>query len=678
MSLLACPMRALATASALTALLALGCQKHGDKAGDAEAGDAHGGEHSEHDASTSDRVPALQAPAAGIQPAFMDGAIASGSCELALAQDLLHSLPLGPAEARDFAELGEVIGADPRVDDLLAHFAIPADARLSISIRPVLAHLPTLRERATSKELGFDAGARPDPDPKPSAARPQSWTQLDTPPPEDPALAEPPSPEQQAVMRQLGTLGLHVRAHLPTTDPARLEPLFAGLRQAFSRVPSKAPGHPSVCAALAQTHGPLRLCGSQGEGTLIARDVEGGVRFDLYLTFASERMPESAEYLAALESVSSTPRASADPEAAALRGDCNALIHAPAMVETMRAKQLASQLSRWIAAGPSAGERYAKADAALASLHDTSRLFEGAKLELRVDDGQTFAELAWLPARSAPASAAELFTLAEIDADVPSAAALCEGALVCGRSRGLPARHRFIPLTTGVYADPETLFDTLERYDDESTLILLLETWPNALGTLGLLPGQLAEPPESFFIENALGVADRALGFGVSVRSLQETRGSLTGDWVGYVRSSAVDLNALSGFLQLIDVRLSPAQIPDVPGRVETTVLPNRDVAGNYYAIFDPQADTGSWGWAMLADSDDRVRWLSGLPRDDGATPLAYVEIPDLWRLLSVSENFREEFGFAQRWLSQRWIRAQLSSSGAALGPSLRVALGKL
>ncbi|MCA9687131.1 MAG: hypothetical protein KC457_33540, partial [Myxococcales bacterium] len=278
------------------------------------------------------------------------------------------------------------------------------------------------------------------------------------------------------------------------------------------------------------------------------------------------------------------------------------------------------------------------------------------------------------PAKSRPG---RFFDLAEIDADVPTIAGLCDGAMVCGRSRGFPARQQFRPLATGLYANPDELGEALDRNDEEGALILLLETWPNALGTMALLPGNTFQPPESMMIDNALTMMDRVLSFGFSVRSLNETgRGNFTGDWVGYARSNATDLRALTGLMQMAEVRLTPANIEGVAGRVETTVLPDRDVAGSYYAIYDPVASTGEWGWAVLADGDDRLRWLAGLEHDDGSAPLIYLEIADLWRLFSVAREFREEFGFAQSWMSRRWVRAQVSATAA--GPRVRMAMGKL
>jgi hypothetical protein len=206
--------------------------------------------------------------------------------------------------------------------------------------------------------------------------------------------------------------------------------------------------------------------------------------------------------------------------------------------------------------------------------------------------------------------------------------------------------------------------------------VLLLETWPNAIGTVALLPGTAVSPPESFVVQNVMDIGSRVLGLGFSVRSLRMNHGSVTGDWVAYARVSAGDLTAARGFLQMAELRMAPVTIPEVEGRVEFTPLPDDDLPGNYYAVYDPHAGTGDWGWAVLADGDDRVRWLAGREHDDGAVPLVYLEFGDLWRLVSADDGGARELGFAQSWLSGRWIRGQvgLTNDGA---PELRVAMGK-
>ena len=62
---------------------------------------------------------------------------------------------------------------------------------------------------------------------------------------------------------------------------------------------------------------------------------------------------------------------------------------------------------------------------------------------------------------------------------------------------------------------------------------------------------------------------------------------------------------------------------------------------------------------------------------DDGAAPVIYGEIGDLWRLVASFSEGREELDFAQSWLSRRWVRGQLGIDDRG-APQVRWAMGKL
>ena len=89
--------------------------------------------------------------------------------------------------------------------------------------------------------------------------------------------------------------------------------------------------------------------------------------------------------------------------------------------------------------------------------------------------------------------------------------------------------------------------------------------------------------------------------------------------------------------------------------------------------VDDPAASTGRWGWAMIADRPERVAWLYGLARDDGASPIVYAEIPRLWELVAKLPDAGPQLGYAQPWLATRSLRAQLDIADGA--PELRVLL---
>lgn len=661
-----------------TLLSTSGCQRHGSdegQAGEGRGSDGDGGSASAPD----DRIPTLDAPAVGLAPGYVDGAVIYASWRAGVMQDLLRSLPVSPREAKDIAEIGAVLGVDPRLDGMLAHLGIDPNARISMSIRPVNNWAAEVRGALESQSAALteliDSDRRVIHEVEPPTS-PPDWTPPNSPPSiEPPSIApvEPPSipaalsSAARELDRKSRSLGVHVRLHVPSLAPHKLDTLIASIAQEFERE-----RWATTCAAL----GPTRACGGGSDNVVVVRDVAGGVQLDMLLTFLSDHEAPDDEFRRALlQEALSLPAATSLPAVASLRGDAVMLVDGPAAITTLRASAVARQLAD-LRDDEHSSDRAREREAAIRSLHETERMFQGVTLELTWSGDDVLALGRWLPTEYGQAHMAEVFELTEIDADVPSIAALCDGALICGRSRGVPERRRFGQIATGIYSQPERLADLLDDHDDEAAIVLLLESWPNAIGTTALLPGTVVDPPESFIVQNVIDIGSRVLGLGFSVRSLRATNRSITGDWVAYARMSAGDLTAVRGFLQMAEAQLAPASIPDVDGRIEFTQLPDDELPGNYYALYDPHAVTGDWGWAVLADGDDRLRWLAGREHDDGSAPLVYLEVGDLWRLVSAFDDGAQELGFAQSWLSGRFIRGQvgLTNDGA---PELRVAMGK-
>lgn len=654
------------------------CQSHGSDEGRGAEGQA-----SDHDGGSAraqdDRIPTLDAPAVGLAPGYVEGALLYASWRAGVMQELLRSVPISPSDARDVAQLGAALGVDPRLDGMLAHLGIDPNARISMSIRPVNNWAAEVRGALDSQSLalseltgsGADRVIRDEqPATSPSIVPPDpvppDWTPPEQPPP--PPSPPPLSSAARELERKARSLGVHVRLHVPSVAPHKLDTLIANLARERERE-----RWATTCAAL----GPTRACGGEGDNVVVVRDVAGGVQLDMLLTFLSDHEAPDDEFRRALiQEALRLPAASSLPAVASLRGDAVLLIDGPAAVAALRASAVARQIAH-LREGFDSSVRQREREAAIRSLHETERMFQGVTLEVSTSGDTLLALGRWLPTEFGRQHMAEVFELTKIDADVPSIAALCDGALICGRSRGVPDRRRFTQLATGVYSQPTQLAELLDDHEEDATAVLLLESWPNAIGTTALLPGTLVDPPESFIVQNVIDVGSRVLGLGFSVRSLRMTHRSLTGDWVAYARMSAGDLTAIRGFLQMAEARMAPISIPEVDGRVEFTPLPDDELPGNYYAVYDPHAVTGDWGWAVLADGDDRVRWLAGREHDDGSVPLVYLEIGDLWRLISAFDDGARELGFAQSWLSGRWIRGQvaLTHDGA---PELRVAMGKL
>lgn len=654
------------------------CQSHGTDEGQAAEGQGSGSDGGSAPA-PDDRIPVANAPAVGLAPGYVEGAMVYANWRAGVMQELLRSLPVAPDEAKNIAEFGAVLGVDPRLDGMLGYLGIDPNARISMSVRPVTNWAAEVRSAVDTQgpvlnELMANGLPRLSPDERqqdnpvivPPDPLPPDWT----PPPLPPEQLLPPSlsPAARELDRKARSLGVHVRLHVPSVAPHKLDTFIASVAHEFTRE-----RWATTCASL----GPTRACGGESDSIVVVRDVAGGVQLDMLLTFLrGDDAPDDEFRRALIQEALSLPAATSLPAVAALRGDAVLLVDAPAFVSSLRASAVARQVVN-LREGFDSSQRDRERDAAIRSLHETERMFQGVTLEVSMSGNDVLALGRWLPTEFGRQHMAEVFELTKIDADVPSIAALCDGALLCGRSRGVPDRSRFASLATGVYSQPKQLADLLDAHDEDGMAVLLLESWPNALGTTAMLPGTLVEPPESFIVQNVIDIGSRVLGLGFSVRSLRATNRSVTGDWVAYARMSAGDLTAMRGFLQMADAPLAPATIPEVEGRVEFTQLPDDDLPGSYYAVYDPHAVTGDWGWAVLADGDDRVRWLVGREHDDGSAPLVYLEIGDLWRLVTAFDDGARELGFAQSWLSGRWVRGQVSLTNDG-APELRMAMGKL
>ncbi|HLT37226.1 MAG TPA: hypothetical protein VK034_13120 [Enhygromyxa sp.] len=283
------------------------------------------------------------------------------------------------------------------------------------------------------------------------------------------------------------------------------------------------------------------------------------------------------------------------------------------------------------------GPRASEAIGADPRLRDAERLFAGMTVELTVAVDRLLARARWLPTDAGRERLPAMFELDPVDADVPTVAALCEGALICGRSRGLPARDRFAALATGRYADRDAILDMLDR--PEAALVLLLETWPNAIA------GLLQPPAGDVVLQNAAELGARVLGFGFAIRSER----ALDEHWIGYARMSGADLDSI---------------------RLLVEMTGHQPPIGRFHGLFDPG---NAWGFAVVTDDEQQLAWLAGLPHDDGAVPLLYLEIPDLTQLVEIKP---ELLGFSDHGNPPAGgVRAQLMLA-ADRSPELHLALG--
>jgi len=635
-----------------------GCSGHGkgDDAGKGK-GQREAGELSGEGPSApaaNDRIAPPKGEAIGSQPGYVDGAIVHASVELGALHGLLRTLPFGAGARRDLDELATLV-PDPLGEDLLARLGLAADARLSLSLRPITTWEDELAPLVHAPSPELDALR---------AWRSAPMLDVDG----EPLKIEPPSPAVTVLDRKIKSLGFHLRVDLPVASPAKLRPLLARVGAGLSDDGRWR----ETCEAL----GPVLACGGPSDGVVVIREREDGVIFDLCLNFVGDRdKPDGRLRRLEIEQALALGPGPAPADVAALRGDLGIAIDGPGISALVRIFDLAKVLGYDHGDPVDAVAHYDRRMSALAELRadSSARLFAGLTLAATLGPDAFDAELRWRVREGASSQLASVFALSEIDADVPSVAALCEGALICARSRGLPAFDRFAGLATGLFADPDRLTAQIDRHEELARAVLLLETWPNAIASLGRLPKTLSAGPEAYMAQSALDLATRVLGFGVSVRAIDRLDGGLRGDWLAYARASGGDLATLTSYLQLAELRLAPTSIAEVDATVGVAPIPDPALGGNLYSLIEPG---GAWGWVVLADADPRVRWFAGLAHDDGAAPLAYVEVSDLWRVVSSSPDLTRELGHARAWLARRWVRAQVEHGGGG-SPVFRLAMGQ-
>ena len=628
------------------------------------------------------RIPPLATAEIGASPGFLAGGALYRAVRPGQAQRWLQSLPLGPDVVRDLARAGNELGFDPRVDDVAARLGLDPDVAITATLfRPLgdAAPVRALLQRGTTLPpdpfpglTPSDVGPLPrdydrlQPPPIPPPPPPHGVAVVDPPrpieptqplqpiyqPPPPPAIAKPTA-DQGELARLAGTLGTHSRVHLPVKDLALA---LAPLRRLGDK--GRAPELESLCAQL----GPSELCTGSSSDLVLVRGAQGAVAIDFFMFTAGTGAAFDAERATVVKAALGAPIASLAP-LSTLRGDFVAYADAdalPAVHEVLSVAEAAGAL-RWYSEGV---QRYLGEAAALAQLRDTRRLFAGARLELAVEGDTLQATFQWEPRDDqARELMTKLMTRTPAAASVPTISGLCDGSLACLRTAGLPKPAVFDELAVGLYAKPERdVQATLSASGYFGPLMVFLESWPNLIGAAQRWPGQQGGRMETAMLGQALEAVGRIEGMGGSLRSFHVNRGNPGGDFVGYMRMHGQDLTLIRSLAGLAGVRFTPVELPQVTGKVESTRIPDADVPASLYLLTDPGTVRSGdrdieVGWAMVADSNDRVAWIMGLERSAAVAPAFYMEMPDLWQLFTTIDDAQRELNFAQAWLSGRSAR---------------------
>ncbi|PCC74755.1 hypothetical protein SAMN02745121_06065 [Nannocystis exedens] len=661
----------------LAAVLALACGRRGAGSPDDPSDPAMRAIHA--------RMPPLERAAVGQGPGFVEGGFVYMALKPGALQKYLQSLPLDPDTAREVSRAGVDLGFDPRVDDISARLGLDPDAFVTATIaRPITGTMPGVREalqRLGSSPLPnpFPAAAttpadvapwpapRPAPPPEPRAppSPPQPYQDSAPVQPVQP-IAEPwkppppaaPPPDQEAMARGAGSLAFHNRVHLPARDPAALPALLA-------RMVRKE--RPPEIATLCGQIGPSEFCFGDASALLVARKDAAAVVLDLFFFPAGTGAAWDPDRVTAV--TSGLAAAPADlPALSSLRGDFAAYADAAAVPAVAELYEIADAVRdlRWYEPQQLA-ERIARAlgqRAALEQLRETRRLFTGMRLEAAVDPETVQVTMSWEPADAAAADLAEkTFTRPAAGVGVPTLAGLCDGALACWRSSGLPPLAGLGELAIGLYGRDERAFrDAIDSAGDFGAVVILLETWPSALGMLERW-GREQKGMEAGIIRTVLDILGRVEGFGGSLRSLQVGGRSVQTDYVAYTRVQGQDLALFRSLVGLSSMRFSPVTVAGVDAKVEAGAVPDADAPVQVYLVTDPGTlrlgdKDVEFGWIAAADGQDRLKWLlADVERDKDTNPAFYGELPDLWRLIGSFDDGPRDVGFLQSWLTGRGFR---------------------
>lgn len=709
-----------------SAIACVGCNKQDETATDGGGGLGAEGLRKRAPA----RLEAIELDELGDQPGLLaDGAIFV-AVRAGTAQDFLRQIPLPAEIARELAEARRDLGFDVLTDDVLARFSIPPDAIISMTLgRPVgveprktlakgLQHrddrfLETINRVLTegapkplmvepwegSKPIeeavpvvppATPAVPVPVPVEPPPPAKPMRFAPpaepappapvsppIETPPPvvppgESPWIAPPPPPpleplgpaergEIDELLRQGDGMAQHFRVHIPSNDPSTI---FTELRTRVGA--DKARRGEAVCRGLT-----VELCLAGGRDVLVARrDGKAAVLDMLFFSGRSEGHADpEARRRALTEAIGA--RAAELPALAKMAGHASAYLDAPAFVELVAHESVGRALREleWNTSDAAEGirRRFDEAEQ-LRRLLDAPRLFDGVLANAHHERDRTQLQITWPLRDDRDVLALAALAPPPIVVPVPSLAALCDGALACARSRGLPVPQELgTKLGLGIYGDPRQLEDALDAADEAAAVVVLASTWPNALGTLlWHVPLAEARGPEAAIVRGLLDAVARIQGLGVSVRRIDVGRRSLTGEYALYARVPVNDLGLVGTLLAMAEQRMTPTTVDGVEGTIAMLRIPEDDVPAVLMTREDPDTVKNAegkdvrYGWLALVDGTDRLKWLLEQPTDDGEEPYFHGEIPDLWRLVATVPDAVDELGFARTWATERALGASL------------------
>jgi hypothetical protein len=690
----------------IAALLACsGCTKDGagDSAGNASGGNASagasgggsGGEPTPIDRGF-DRVVREELTAIGRQPGFIADGLVYAAIRPIASVAWLRKIPLPADASRDLAELSRETGVDWRAEDLQRRFALAPDAVISMTLfRPMTTGAREVRgelarggtvlqamTRVLPEITGNGVGTIDKPPPievpvpvEPPKAPPPPKTKepevvpisppippdvIDTPPPPEPPPIPPETlDDARDAIRRASGLGLHSRVVVPVTDP---EPLVQWIRGLGT--PPSNDRMSALCPTLPQS----RLCFADGDTSVVVRSDAASVSFDVFMFIFDSRTAIDEQSSAIRTALELKPIETGRP--LELRGDAAAEMEASAIIALAEVDGIRRGLSgmRWGDTQLDDSVRRAlDGIESIERLASAPMLFTGARLEAGIGNNDRLqAELRWLALPERRADNDALLTAMTPSAPVPSFDGLCNGAVACARTRGLPKPSSLSEkLANGVWAArPDEFENTFGKNDDLAMMHVFAASWPNLAGAAARWPAlEVGDGPEGAMVRNLVDVIGRIEGFGGSLRNFSIGQRIVQGDYAVYARTTAADAGIVRGFLTLAEQSMTEITVSGVTGTMFSWTVPEDDFPATVISRVDPPAAGAAQpelGWIALVDGADRMAWLLGLPQEAPDGPPAYLEIPDLARALPTVPEIERDIGFLRGFFGGLALRAML------------------
>lgn len=557
----------------------------------------------------------------GVSVAYLQGALLEGRYDTSALARLVGSLPRPSAGLAAsplvgvFAGIVDALLGDPA--QRLEAVGLRADARIEMSMRALDG-----RAAAARKLLG-------------ELARDEGEV----------------GPERLArLTSDARTLGVHLRASLPTGDRARLLGTLASLTATSGDAGEVEVEGETVeqkaCASLSA----VALCASGPRVLLWARDDgEDRLRVDaVYLFHDGVTVDDLARALARADTwpTRRTAPEFGEPSAIELR------MHAEPTRELLEAEALADAVLAFSSLVEPTFDyaAYLHQEAALRDLVPPQRVFDGIDLDMHYDDDRLSATMRWIPS-SNPAMP-ELFAPMIERGTLPLLEGDCAAAQVCARVAGIGMVTRFTPLARAAFSDSTGAARILRQAGDGGSILLGLCSWPNLMGTAGVM----AQPGRGFMSQAQSSLLDGSMGLGLMSLALDDDPAAVAEapfgeQFVGYLRVGPEALDALRQVALLTGLSLRPLELEGVAATVERGSYD--DVA--VYLVDEASRPGGFGAWLIAADTDARVEWLLETPRE----PAEPLEIDPLWYLRVASLGpiaAREQLAHAEDPPVRAWL----------------------